>query len=72
MKEFKTNDLGQAAYLLYAGHKLAGKEEKQGKYNVVFKLANDIEQDAVDYYNSEPRDLFDAYKRLKDFLFGNK
>lgn len=72
MDVYKTQNLYEGAYLLAKGYALAGKEKTGNKVTVLFNDTEDIRKAALDFYNGAEvgaKDLFDAYRTLKDYVF---
>lgn len=69
---FVTQNLYQGAYCLCRGFKLAGKKREGQKVFVAFEGKN-VQEEALKFYNGgakvEAKDLTDAYRTLKDYIF---
>ena len=71
MKNYKTSDIGIAAFIMMKGLKLLeAKRSASGRFSFIFEDPNDIgRQYAVDYVNSESAKFDANMKNLKNILF---
>ena len=71
MKNYKTSDIGIAAFIMMKGLKLLeAKRSSSGRFSFIFEDPNDIgRQYAVDYVNSESAKFDANMKNLKNILF---
>lgn len=70
-KDYSTQNLYEAAYLLAKGFELAGKQKQTFKTLLVFKGAG-VSEEATHFYNGaliKAKAYSDAYRTLKDYIF---
>jgi len=71
-KNYETQSLYEAAFLLSRGCSLTGKKNETVKVTLLFKDNAKIQAEVLSFYNNgkaEAKKLFDCYRTLKDFVF---
>lgn len=70
-KNYSTQNIYEAAYLLSKGFKLIGKEKQSRKFSLLFE-GEEAGKEATSFYNGalvKAKVYSDAYRTLKDYIF---
>lgn len=69
---FEAGNLYLATYLLYRGFDMKGIRGSGKTKRILFDNGPEVNRACEEFYNdSEARQLFDCYRRAKDYLFQN-
>lgn len=73
-KEYKTNDIYEAAYLMCKGHKRLGKEKQKEKWLIIFEDMVACERTSLEYFdNNNPnvnaKEFANNIRILKRYMF---
>lgn len=73
MKNYTTQSLYEASYLLAKSFKLVSKDSNGQKVSLLFEDSPELRQVVMDFYNGEgmvrAKVFVDHYRSLKDFCF---
>ena len=73
-KEYKTDDIYEASYLMCNGMKRKGKVKQEAKWLILFENYDECERLSLDYYdnktnNVNAKEFANNYRIIKRYLF---
>ncbi len=71
---YKVKSLYEASFLCFRGFNLIGKEplvDEKGKWFLIFEETEELRNAVQEFYGkkNKERDLFNAFRLVKDFLY---
>lgn len=75
MKEYRTQNLYEAAFLACRGFNFTGKERNGNKVALIFPNSQELIQTIAEFYAGgtvKAKELFDWYRTLKDYVFSDQ